>query len=127
MLPYTDITKPSYVYDAASQYFIPSTYPTDRQQELFHSIIRFDDVGQYNNYFTKLKTYASNPQGFADKKFRFDDFSKLTETLTEPNIPLYLKSQIHTEDLSYHRFSAGLFNMLKDGTNDDALSILQSA
>ncbi len=62
MLPYTDIAKPAYVYDAVSQYFTPSTYPTDQQQEIFHSIIRFDTSLQYNNYFTKLKTYASNPK-----------------------------------------------------------------
>jgi len=127
MLPYTDIEKPSFIYDPTSSYFLPSTYPTDNRQELFHGVIRFDTTNEYTTYFDKLKTYLAQPETFADKKFWFDDFTKLEEHFTNENVGPYLQGQIHGEDISYHRFSQGLFTLLKDGANDEALSILQSA
>jgi hypothetical protein len=127
IIPYTDIEKPSFNFDPVSSYFIPSPSAVDSKQELFNSVINFDSVNKYNEYFEKIKNYIKNPKIFAEKKIRFEDFPALQKTFTDQNLAIYLQSQIHEEDISYHRFSPGLFNLLEGTSNISAVNILKDA
>ncbi|MEI7478050.1 MAG: hypothetical protein WCJ81_06265 [bacterium] len=127
IIPYTDLERPTYTYDPTSTYYTPSSSSVDNKQELFHGVITFDTNKQYTDYFQKLKTYASNPAGFVNKRMWFEDFPKLQETFTKANLPLYENGQIHDEDLTYHRYSTALYNMLVGNSNQSALDIMSSA
>jgi hypothetical protein len=127
IIPYTDIEKPAFIFDAVSSYFIPSSTSVDSRQDLFGSVINFDSTIKYNEYFEKIKKYIQNPKSFAEKKIWFEDFPSLQKTFTDQNLPIYLQWQIHEEDISYHRFSPGLFNLLEGSSNTDAANILKEA
>ncbi len=124
ILPYTDLEKPTYVYDNEKEKFLPTSTNVDNEQELFHWLIIFNSAWEYNDYFDKLKIYINDPKSFATKKMWYDDFIQLQKNYTEQNSPIYAKKQIFDEDLLYHRYTPALFNIIAEDSNDDALNIL---
>lgn len=122
ILPYTDLEKPTYIYDTTKSIFIQTTN-ADKKQELFHGLIKFDRPDQYNAYFEKLKAYVRNPSSFASQKIWYDDFIQLQRNFTDQMLPLYAKKQLFDEDLLYHRYTPAIFNILQEDSNNNAFNI----
>lgn len=72
--PYTDLEKPSYIYDPASTYFVPED-DGDHKADIRQSIINFQDQDdQYTKFFDKLRNYKDNPTNYTSNKIWYDDF-----------------------------------------------------
>ncbi len=72
--PYTDLEKPTYLYDDRSTYFIPQD-KGDHKADIRQSVINFEQRdGEYSKFFSKLRTYQQNPTSYASTKIRYDDF-----------------------------------------------------
>lgn len=124
ILPYTDLEKPTYEYNNERERFLPISTNVDNEQELFHWLIIFNSPAEYIEYFNKLEKYIKNPESFATKKMRYDDFIQLQKNYTEENSASYAKKQIFDEDLLYHRYTPALFNIITEKSNTDAIDLL---
>jgi len=93
--PYVDVVKPTFKYDG--RYFTYTRQPSN--VEIAHWIIKFDKLWDYHKYFQKLKKYATNPSDFVDKKFYYDNFVTLGESLNTDVVKLYLNKLIFAENL----------------------------
>ena len=71
--PYTDLEKPTYVYDDASTYFIPQD-KGDHKADIRQSMINFQGDDQYTKFFNKLKDYDQHPNDYTSTKIWYDDF-----------------------------------------------------
>lgn len=123
ILPYTDLEKPFYIYNGTDWIFVPSPTPSDSQQELFHGLIVFQTTDAYTQYFKKLRTYLRDPHEWS-KRVWYEDFVQAKKNYTESNLNSYLKSQLFEEDLTYHRYTSVLFDILQEESTDNALDIL---
>lgn len=122
--PYTDIEKPSYVYDEASTYFIPHENG-DHKAEIWQSNINFgDDDAQYNKFFGKLKGYDNNPNGYTSTKIWYDDFIGLKKYFSDQFMSGYVNNFLFHEDITYHRFNNLILDYFKDGANSNAVSLI---
>lgn len=120
--PYVDFENQEFIYDSNKKFFVYNNNPNG-QAELWHGIIKFDTATQYNDFFTKVKSYNTNPTKFIDKAIRYEDFIGLKKYFIPENTKYYTNSMIFAEDIGYHRFTNLLLNILKDEHNDSALAL----
>ena len=104
--PYVDVVKPAFRYDG--KYFSYIWKPS--KVELFHWIIKFDSVNDYNNYFEKLRKYANNPANFVEKKFFYWDYVSLWKSVSNSALKLYLNKLIFAQNLVYNKITPLLMN-----------------
>ena len=122
IFPYVDFENQEFVYDANKKFFVYNNNPNG-QAELWHGIIKFDTPTQYNDFFTKIKSYNNNPTTFIDKAIWYEDFIGLKKYFIPENTKYYINSMIFAEDIGYHRFNNLFLNILKDEHNDSTLAL----
>ena len=122
IFPYVDFENQEFVYDANKKFFVYNNNPNG-QAELWHGIIKFDTPTQYNDFFTKVKSYYNNPTTFIDKAIWYEDFIGLKKYFIPENTKYYINSMIFAEDIGYHRFNNLFLNILKDEHNESTLAL----
>ena len=120
--PYVDFENQQFIYDTNKKFFVYNDNPNG-QAELWHGMIKFDTDAQYNDFFTKVKSYYNNPTTFIDKAIWYEDFIGLKKYFIPENTKYYINSMIFAEDIGYHRFNNLLLNILKDEHNDSAIAL----
>lgn len=115
--PYVDFVDKKFIYDQNSGYFTLQ-WPDWWKPEIWHWIINLEEsegwatAQNYISYFDKLQNYNSNPWNFVDKKFWYDDFINIEASYSSDKVRYYLNKFIFLEDLSYHRYTKLLFNIM---------------
>lgn len=122
IFPYVDFEKQQFVYNTQKKFFIDNDNPNG-QAEIWHGLIKFDTISQYQTFFDKIRTYNADPSAFIDKAIRYDDFIGLKKYMIEDNIPYYTNKLMFAEDVGYHRYNSTLFDTLKESHNTSALTI----
>ncbi|MEI6118609.1 MAG: hypothetical protein WCP92_05285 [bacterium] len=120
--PYVDFENQQFVYDTNKKFFVYNDNPNG-QAELWHGIIKFDAASQYNDFFTKVKSYYEHPTAFIDKAIWYEDFIGLKKYFIPENTKYYTNSMIFAQDIGYHRFNNLLLNILKNEHNDSTLAL----
>jgi len=122
--PYTDLSKPTYVYDEASTYFIPHENG-DQKADIRQSIINFDQRdAEYSEFFSKLRNYDQNPGGYTSTKIWYDDFIGNKKYFSEQFVSGYINNFLFHEDITYHRFTNLILDYFKDGANGSAVALI---
>lgn len=122
--PYTDLEKPSYVYDPASTYFVTED-DGDHKADIWQSMINFEDQDdQYTKFFDKLRNYKQNPINYTSTKIRYDDFIGLKKYFADQFLSGYINNFLFHEDITYHRYTNLIFDYFKDAANNNALSLI---
>lgn len=122
IFPYVDFENQEFIYDTNKKFFVYNNNPNG-QAELWHGIIKFDAAQQYNDFFTKVRSYYEHPTTFIDKAIWYEDFIGLKKYFIPENTKYYINSLLFSEDIGYHRFNNLLLNTLKDEHNDSALAL----
>jgi hypothetical protein len=77
-------------------------------------VINFNtNITRYNDYFTKLQDYASNPEDFVAPKLWYDDFIAIQKYFNTDNLPYYANKTIFAEDKAYRRYSDFMMDILQ--------------
>jgi hypothetical protein len=117
--PYIDFEEQQYIYDTQTEFFTYNVNP-NAQPEIWHGMINFkDELTAYSQYFTKLRTYATNPGSFVDAKIWYDDFTALKKYFISDNLQYYTNKHIFAEDAAYRRFSTFFLNILQGNRNQN--------
>ncbi|MEF2175404.1 MAG: hypothetical protein V3575_02935, partial [Candidatus Absconditabacteria bacterium] len=115
--PYVDFVDKKFIYDQNSGYFTLQGKQGGKP-EIWHGIINLEETEglatsqNYISYFERLENYHSNPGEFVDKKFWYDDFINIEKSYSDDKVRYYLNKFIFLEDLSYHRYTKLLFNIM---------------
>lgn len=124
--PYTDLEKPSYVYDESSTYFIPQE-KGDHKADIWQSVINFEDRdSEYSKFFSKLKNYDQNPTSYTSTKIWYDDFIGLKKYFSDQFLSGYINNFLFHEDITYHRFTNLILDYFKDGANGNAVGLISN-
>lgn len=102
--PYVDFEDKKYIYDKYTQFF-EAQESANPKVEIWHSLIKANDVNGYKDYFNRLKTYASNPLNFVAKKIFYEDFVLLRKNYNPLQLPYYAQKFLFLEDLAYKRYN----------------------
>jgi hypothetical protein len=117
-----DFENQEFIYDTNKKFFVYNDNPNG-QAEIRHGIIKFDTAAQYNTFFTKVKSYYTNPTQFIDKAIRYEDFIGLKKYFIPENTKYYVNNIAFAEDIGYHRYTNLLLNIMKGEHNDSSLAI----
>lgn len=110
--PYTDLSKPSYVYEPGSTYFVPQE-AGDHKADIWQSVISFTQEASYPAFFNKLKSYKENPSNYTSTKVWYEDFIGLKKYFSDQFISGYINNFLFHEDITYHRFTNLLLDYFK--------------
>lgn len=119
--PYIDFIDRKYVYDQNTNFF-EYVWNDSTQPEIWHSIIKFEDIENYTYFFTKLKNYKNNPSNFVSKKIWYEDLIALKKYFYSGDMDWYLNKMIFSEDLWYNRLSWLLLQLMMADSMDDLQS-----
>lgn len=113
--PYVDLVKPSFSYNKTSWYFDYNWNSSN--VELTHWVIKFDNINDYSNYFSKLKTYSKDPENFVDKKFYLDNFVSQWWSFNNDMLKYYINKLIFAENLITKKISPLILDYFSDQNN----------
>jgi hypothetical protein len=121
--PYVDFIEQKYVRDPIDQYFIPNGNENG-QAEIWHGLIDYDArIGDYENFFKKIKNYRANPANFIGKNIRYEDFIANKNGFLADNLQFYQNKILFSEDIGYQRFSPLMLRMFQGTQNEGAAAI----
>ena len=120
--PYVDFEDQQFIYDTNEEFFVYNNNPNG-QAEIWHGLINFDTIEDYESFFTKVRSYYNNPTAFVDKTIRYDDFIGLKKYFIPENTKYYVNNLIFSEDIGYHRFTSLLLDTLTSEHNNETLHI----
>ncbi len=120
--PYVDFEDQQFIYDTNEEFFVYNNNPNG-QAEIWHGLIQFDTIEDYESFFIKVRSYYNDPTAFVDKTIRYDDFIGLKKYFIPENTKYYVNNLIFSEDIGYHRFTSLLLDTLTSEHNNETLHI----
>jgi len=121
--PYVDFEEQKFIWNDQSKYFVYNDNP-DGEAEIWHWIINFDEIWQYENYFDKLQNYSDDPSEFIGKNIRYDDLIANKQYFYKEAINSYVNSFMFAEDLGYRRYTDLMVKLMQDSHNDMIADLL---
>jgi len=116
IFPLVDLEKPQYLRDPETRFWTLAG-GAEGVPELRHSVIQFDAVEKYEDFFGKLQRYAGDPAGFVGERVRVDDFVKLPMFFQENQLTKYFKSFVFAQDWAQGNLTTELANFLAGEQN----------
>lgn len=115
--PYVDFKEQKFIWDEKVWYFVYNDNPNG-QAEIWHGIINFDEIEEYQNYFDKLRKYSNDPSKFIGKNIWYDDLIANKHYFYKEALGSYINNFLFAEDLGYHRYSDLMVKIMQESHND---------
>ena len=122
--PYVDFEKQKFIWDDNIKYFVYNNNPK-WQAEIWHGLINFDTIDEYNAYFDKLKTYSQNPWDFVDKSIWYEDIIANKKYFLADGLGSYINKFLFAEDIWQKRYSELMMKIMQWTYNDVVADIAE--
>lgn len=123
--PYVDFEQQKFIWDEDKKYFIPNP-KTDSQPEVFHSLIKYDEIKDYKNFFAKVMKYDSNPHTYIWKNIWYEDMIANKKYYLDEIQTTYINNWLFAEDVWYHRYTNLLLKIIQKINEWDIDNILKN-
>ncbi|HRX63772.1 MAG TPA: hypothetical protein P5060_01570 [Candidatus Absconditabacterales bacterium] len=115
--PYVDFEEQKFIRSDQDQYFVYNDNPKG-QAEIWHGVINFENISEYDEYFDKLQNYSDDPDSYIGKNIWYDDFIANKKYFYGEALNSYINNFLFAEDLGYHRYSDLMVKLMQGAHND---------